>query len=515
VAISQHHRLYQTTQLSSRRYGSRLSGGTGGSGSWEIMNSVTSENATHDGLLDHTDHVALTIEEEDHEVIYINESEDDEYNHESSSGRYAVRSAAPPAAPFVTDRFGYPRPQPPSAAPMSAPSYYSGSVAQQLHHHPPHPPPLAVQQQQQQQQQQHWSSSTVPMQNQYYSAQQAPPPPPHAHTSYQYQNVGGAATMTQERLRRFEQHYNTNTATTRIRTTTNTTDGGGGGAVPITSPAASRFSPSSSIALTAWKLEQRDDFYRLEDYHTVFRVPHHVPDARYHEYVLGRLGQQRKKESSMLTKACCAQTCALFSGVAVCFLLWIGILLDTQPLYIPGTLQNFTVQSTVTYAKSSSRSSSRRSGGSTTNKSKAIPYTRPRIEFLIPGPTSPRLPIATTAYRAALAYFVSMLVSLYCLDPAPVHRVLQRLRRQCFGRYEDIPEVPNASSEFHRPSYTIPRPNSGDLFGGPLLPQHHHRGAYQPSLWHQTINRIKRWLAVKGWYRARKVGGPNGEKKKG
>jgi hypothetical protein len=347
------------------------------------------------------------------------------------------------------------------------------------------------------------SSSTTPTQQHPYY-----PPPNNAQTSYQYQNVGGAAVMTQERRRRLEQLYNSSrssSSTTTSATTRRNTPGSG------------RFSPSSSIALTAWKLEQRDDFYRVEDYHTVFRVPHHVPDARYHEYVLGRLGQQQRKSNSMLmTKACCAQTCALFSGVAVCFLLWIGILLDTQPLYIPGTLQDFTVQSTVTYAKSSSSSSRRGGGGGTgsgANRSKAIPYTRPRIQFLIPGPTSARLAIATTAYQSALAYFVTMLVSLYCLDPTPVHRVWQRVRRQCWGRYEDIPEVrPATSPDFHRPTYST---KSGDLFGGPLLPQHHQRGAYQPGLWHQTINRIKRWLAVKGWYRARKVGGPHGEKKKG
>jgi hypothetical protein len=302
----------------------------------------------------------------------------------------------------------------------------------------------------------------------------------------QYQNVGGQHVMTEEKLRRFteQQRQYFGASSTVIHRN---------GSVVSISPSGTNSSVIGEAPPWKQKLEE-EKFYRIEDYHTVFRIPHYVTDANYHKYLLQR-GYQNDSiisdaPASLLSKTCCAATCSVFSAIAVFFLLFIGFLLDTQPLYIPGTLPTLTVQSTVQYNSQDG-----------TVKS----YNKPRVQFLIPGPTDERLSIASTAYRAAGMYFVTMLISLYVYNPLPFHHVMSRVwsyahvfrRRQ----YTDIPDS-------DLPSYNLIGNTAMATSEGLILGDVDSRGnirrlssSYQLGVWKRSTNTLKRWLASKGWYR--------------
>lgn len=267
---------------------------------------------------------------------------------------------------------------------------------------------------------------------------------------HQYLPAGGSTLMTEEKLRRFTEQTNQSKQQLSLS------------------------SPTSSVALTAWKLDQ----YRLEDFHTVFRTPHHVPDSQYEAFILGQ--SARRKDASLMTKTCCAQTCAGFSAIAVGFLVFVGIVLDKQPLYIPGTLPELVVQSTVAYTKD----------GSTRT------YSKPVIQFLVPGPNDERLPAASVAYKAAAAYFLCMLISLYVLDPAPFHNAARVITQKFSKQYEDIPETIDNGSSTLPTFHQFSRSSSGELS--------ERAASYQPGWWNRTTGRIQQWLAIRGWYRARK-----------
>jgi len=243
-------------------------------------------------------------------------------------------------------------------------------------------------------------------------------------------------------------------------------------------------SPASTTLLTKWKLEQQTATTRLEDYHTVFRTPLHVPDCEYEAYLLGL---PRRKDTSIITKPCCASICAGFSLIGMLFLLFIGILLDKQPLYIPGTLPELVVQSTFQYKNN--------------DGDEVITYTKPVIQYLVPGPADERLPIASTAYQAAAAYFVTFVASLYVLDPTRFAFltklfVTRHLRRRSRDQYESLPDYDSSLPTSSFDSNGMVRSSS----------------SYQPGVWNRATGSVKRWLAVRGWYRVRRR---NKNKKKG
>lgn len=136
---------------------------------------------------------------------------------------------------------------------------------------------------------------------------------------------------------------------------------------------------------------------RLEDHHVTFRTPLHVPDKEY-QYFLTRgihryqdsiyEQRDRKVNGFKVTQSCCAKTCAFFSLTGIIFLILVGILLDTQPLYIKGSLPKISLQSN--------------------EQSKLVK------EYLVPiRGTSERLPMAKNAYQAALVYMMTFTISLY------------------------------------------------------------------------------------------------------
>jgi hypothetical protein len=233
---------------------------------------------------------------------------------------------------------------------------------------------------------------------------------------------------------------------------------------------------------------------RLEDFHTLYRTAHHVPDGQYRDYLRGSLGRGgHRREAPIFTRTCWGQSCAGFSFVAVLFLVFVGILLDTQPLYIKGSLPPVIRQTTTQDSSSSSSSSN----------------TRVVVQYLLP--TTTRLPAARAAYQAALAYLVTMILSLYSVYPGWFQSQIQR--RQ--GRYQDIPDHQNnTNSNNHDNGWddddndsTIPTfhtfdNNNNNNNNSSNNDEARVMSPYQPSLWNRLTAWLKQWLASREWYGA-------------
>ncbi|CAB9521443.1 expressed unknown protein [Seminavis robusta] len=129
-----------------------------------------------------------------------------------------------------------------------------------------------------------------------------------------------------------------------------------------------------------------------------FRTALHVPDNQYRAFLHGK----GRDTTPVLNPICCANTCAGFSFVGFLFLVFIGILLDTQPLFISGTLPSAIKEY---------------DGGKTAT-----------IYFV----TAERLPSSSNAYQASFAYLATLLACLYY-----VHNERLDKRRA----YQDIPDA--------------------------------------------------------------------------
>ena len=136
----------------------------------------------------------------------------------------------------------------------------------------------------------------------------------------------------------------------------------------------------------SWKVDYEN---HLDDFHSVFRTPHFVTDAEYQRHLRGESLEPPTKDYSRFA----AQFCSLFSFTGSFILCFIGFLLDTQALYIPGSLPSIPVQSTVDVH------------GTVRN---SLTY-----EYLIPN--TERLYIATTAYRTSGLYFICGILAVYYL----------------------------------------------------------------------------------------------------
>lgn len=221
---------------------------------------------------------------------------------------------------------------------------------------------------------------------------------------------------------------------------------------------------------------------RLEDYHTVFRKPHHVADNQYQKFING--GRRGKRQRSIITRDCCARGCSFFSIIAALFLFMVGFLLDRQPLYIKGTLPAQMVQS----------------------KQKSGKFV---VQYLLP-PTSTsqnqqslRLPMARVAYRAGWAYLFTALACMYIL-----HRGwIQSQYYKFSNKYEDIPDhVSDAGASdamstlptFHTPSpfrRNVDDVDADDAAAAAQAYEQQHAGGMS-----QTMARLWHWLAHRGWY---------------
>ena len=183
---------------------------------------------------------------------------------------------------------------------------------------------------------------------------------------------------------------------------------------------------------------------RLEDYHVAYRTPLHVPDNEYRAYLLGRSGGGRR-DKPMITRVCCLHTCIGFSVVAIIFLCMVGFLISSQPILMAGTLTPKPVQD---------------SDG------------RLATLYVLPAPGEVP-PMARTAYRAAMAYFVCILACLVALNPGWIPSQIKRKKE----KYEDIPDQPL-----------------------PMMHNPHDTPNWTQTVWHRCSYIIRQWLTDRGWY---------------
>ena len=148
-------------------------------------------------------------------------------------------------------------------------------------------------------------------------------------------------------------------------------------------------------------------------------TPAIIPDSNYQAYLLGV--RSKKKQTSFIDKICFAKFCAFFSWIAIMFLIFIGILIDTQPIYIQGVLPKHEQ-----YDEDG-------------NGKKQVFY-----DF---GSSSDRLPTASRAYQTAFFYFLTGCISLgYAYN-------FQWWLKSRLGQYHDIPDAATAAADS---STTIP-----------------------------------------------------------
>jgi hypothetical protein len=236
----------------------------------------------------------------------------------------------------------------------------------------------------------------------------------------------------------------------------------------------------------SWK-KQINPVTRLEDYHTVFRTPLHVPDSQYRYRMLGHTS--RRKESVVNT-ACCAQTCSIFSGIAFVFLLFIGILLDIQPLYIPGSLPSILLQTTTDNINNNINNY---------DTNKQAQQRRQRLQYLVPGTHDKRLPTAVTAYQAAFLYLGVSVLAWYIYDPSRF-RFLEKLVPNFCRRW-----LNQRRSHKNNNNYYDDIDDNDDGISSTALPMFQGSServmaAYRNSLLRdRIIGPVQRWLVRKGY----------------
>ena len=139
-----------------------------------------------------------------------------------------------------------------------------------------------------------------------------------------------------------------------------------------------------------------------------------LPDSAYRAYLSGRQAEQQKK--SGMDKIQMANFCGCFSLVGFFFLTFIGILIDTQPMYLQGILPKHEQYS---------------SGGK-------------KMQTFYATDISDRLEPASHAYRGALLY---LLTALVCLGYA--YNMHWFLFKKGWQQYRDIDDVDSTVPAFH------------------------------------------------------------------
>jgi hypothetical protein len=157
------------------------------------------------------------------------------------------------------------------------------------------------------------------------------------------------------------------------------------------------------------------NFVGLQGSHLPSLAPAFIPDSRYQSYLLGR---SKRKETTGITKIRMAKFCGYFSLVGVMFMVFVGILIDRQPMYLPGILP------------------------------KHVQYTtgdrKPQVFYAVD--ISDRLEQASHAYRAAFLYLITACICLgYANNPEFFHRLFYTKKYY----YQDIPDNDSTIPMFH------------------------------------------------------------------
>lgn len=194
------------------------------------------------------------------------------------------------------------------------------------------------------------------------------------------------------------------------------------------------------------------NFIGLRSSHLPSLAPAFIPDSRYQSYMLGRPKQQPQ---SAFSKVGLAKMGAKFSMVAAIFLIFVGILIDTQPMYLPGIVP------------------------------KHVLYTtgdrKPQVFYAVD--ISDRLEQASTAYRAAFLYVITG-----CLCMGYAYNAHWWFKH----RWQHYHKIPDNDS-------TVPTFHSGGSHEG-LLPSSVEHDTYPSQPWNHNawvvFNRIGNYLAA-------------------
>jgi len=153
--------------------------------------------------------------------------------------------------------------------------------------------------------------------------------------------------------------------------------------------------------------------------------PAFIPDKNYDIFVRTGRPIARPQPATGLSKVCCAKFCAGLSFVAVGFLVFVGIIFDTQPLYIPGSLPKH-----LQYMD----------GG--TQRTQAFYSVAPSVRLLP----------ASNAYKAAALYFVTG-----CLSLAYAYNFNWANHSKWWQSYDEIPDTDSTVPTFHIPTHISPK----------------------------------------------------------
>mmetsp|Transcript_19046 Transcript_19046/g.26881 ORF Transcript_19046/g.26881 Transcript_19046/m.26881 type:complete len:407 (+) Transcript_19046:78-1298(+) len=263
-------------------------------------------------------------------------------------------------------------------------------------------------------------------------------------------------------------------------TNSNNTGGGGGGGL-FGGVLRRRSSPvkQSSFTKSSKTLVESDsprtDKKNMHHHHQqqLYQPAVAVPDSMYRHYYYNHQ-QQRKQDSACSLRSCC-HGCMYFSIVGMSFLLFVGILVDQQPLYLQGVRP-------------------KQCGGSGNNNNNSNANNKACANTAINYVTSgARLPIASTAYKTAIAYFITILICIMFLYD-PLNIIQTRIRRR---QYHDIPDAATANApRSGGSSHTNISIHMGDAASSSGTAAYE----YEPNLMYEVssrvapiINRIRRW----------------------
>jgi hypothetical protein len=186
-------------------------------------------------------------------------------------------------------------------------------------------------------------------------------------------------------------------------------------------------------------------------------TPAGIPDSSYQAYLMGR--PLKKKREAVVDKICFAKFCAGFSWVAVMFLVFVGILLDTQPIFIQGALPQH-VQFT------------------TGDRKQQVFYSISPSERLAP---------ASHAYQAAFGYFLTG-----CLSLAYAYNWGWWIKTRMWTGHHDIPDADSTIPTFH---YN----DEGDILpttmpSSPMMRAYQYNNRLSARIWEKislTMNRMR------------------------
>ena len=196
-----------------------------------------------------------------------------------------------------------------------------------------------------------------------------------------------------------------------------------------------------------------------------------VGDKQYQDFLL--YGKEYKDDSLpgydcggvRLTPQSAARMCAGWSAVGMIFMLWAGLMIQCQPLYLKGIDYNSGFVKRSSSNVNNYNGNGDYAGEQVQNQQQTNDQQQQYNNYAGQGSGSGRRPIrpqASNAFKAAAAYFVTMVFSLICyhnheqmgdLTTAvlPRWRVLLNVRQNCIvayhqyrrRHYTDIPDTPS------------------------------------------------------------------------